>query len=126
MPKNRASGTLGVELRETSSYAVWYTIIYSSPTAKRNETKRNPALHHGTSYRLDRSGTTYSWKPLIHRGSAVQHPSMVNTIERDLTTGRDGRFATLKLLQRVANSGPVAHETTLTLKPAYCYRLGKT
>ena len=57
---------------------------------------------------------------------SVQHPSIVNTIERDLTTGRDGRFETLKLLQRVANSGPVAHETTLTLKPAYCYRLGKT
>ena len=128
MPKNRASGTFGRwTLRNEFIRRMIYNYLFKSNSeTKRNETKRNPALHHGTSYRLDRSGTTYSWKPLIHRGSLVQHPSMVNTIERDLTTGRDGRFATLKLLQRVANSGPVAHETTLTLKPAYCYRLGKT
>lgn len=103
-----------------------YYLFSSMSETKRKETKVSCAASRNAVRRSDRSGTTYSWKALIHRGRAVQQPSIVNTIERDLTTGRDGRFATLKLLQRVANSGPVAHETTLTLKPAYCYRLGKT
>lgn len=57
---------------------------------------------------------------------SIRHPSIVNTIERDLTTGRDGRSVFANVRAFATCRGPVAHETTLTLKPAYCYRLGKT